>query len=300
MELDVIINYFRILFAAYFILTIAACGSELESTQENITDDPVPPAGSSSVLYTYSFDSAADQDNPEGPDGSAELYATKGKTTTTYNASGAWDNNSFLRVQLLDNAEQNDAGLFIFLDQLNLTGQMNIGWIARFGSSFINLTETNKMIMFRVGDGTGAVHNESPQMIVTPAHNPTGYHVPQITTNPANGGRQDEFGRNYPSDFFENYTFRFEEYANEWVYYEIQNDPITATVTLSIFTRDGAIASIDLASTASATGMTRELFAFRFIGYLWPVSGTDANAYADIADMYVNDSYIGPPQGFVN
>ena len=59
---------------------LVACGSdEAGSVQENVTDDPVPPVASSCVLYTYSFDSAVDHANPEGPGGSAELYATKVK-----------------------------------------------------------------------------------------------------------------------------------------------------------------------------------------------------------------------------
>lgn len=301
------IDIFRILATVAFSLALIACDSddpkpvsEPENTNNGVTEDLPSPTATSTALYAYSFNSTADQANPQGPGGSAEIYASKATTTTTYNSTGAWDGGAFLRVLLNDTAVENDAGLFIRLDQLDLTGQMNVGWVARFGSNFINLTETNKMIMFRVGDGTSVVHNESPQMIISQAHNPTAYHVPQISTNPANGGRQDEFGRDYPGDFTDNHTFRFEDHTNEWLYYEIQNNPDSATVTLTIFNRTGTIASIDLCSTISATQMSRELYAFRFIGYLWPVTGSDANSYADIADIYVHDSYIGPPQGFVN
>lgn len=286
-----------------FVLLLPACGGDSVpgGAGETETETETTETGQNTVsLYSYTFDSAADQADPEGSGGSAEIYASRGKTTTTYHAGGAWDGGSFLRVQLVDNGMENDAGLFIWLDHLDITGQMNIGWIARFGDSFIELTETNKMVMFRVGDGTNVVHNESPQMIVSTAHTPTAYHVPQISTNPANGGRQDEFGRTYPTDHSDNHSFRFEDHTDEWLYYEIQNDTVSATVTLTIYDRTGAIASVDLCSTASDTQASRELYAFRFAAYLWPVTGTDVNSYADISDIYVNDAYIGPPPGFVN
>lgn len=265
------------------------------------------------VLYSYSFDSADDLIDPESGGGSASLYASNFHTTTTSSPTNAWNGYSFLRVQLRNTDsfgeldDQNDAGIFIPLGHLDITGSMSVGWIARFGSTFFNAfvqngideNAANKITMFRVGDGSAVVHEESPQMIISPAHNPVRYHVPQISTSPNNLGRLDEFERDYPIDFSDNHTFRFEEYSDEWVYYEITNIPSQGTVALSVFTQDGNISSIPLASTISATLSSRELYAFRFIAYLHEISGADSDSYADISDIYVGDGFMGPPAGFV-
>lgn len=290
-------------------LTLCSCTGSIDEPQFKTDISTF----SGDILYAYSFDSTADLTDPESGNGSASLYSSNIHTTTTSFPANAWDGYSFLRIQLRDTDstggpdDQNDAGIFIRLDHLDITGSMSVGWIARFGSTFFDAfvhsgrdeNSANKITMLRVGNGSTVVHGESPQMIISPAHNPVRYHVPQISTTPSNVGRKDEFERGFPIDYGDNHTFQFEEYSDEWVYYEITNIPSQGTVGLSVFTRDGNISSIPLASTISATLSTRKLYAFRFISYLHEISDADSNSYADISDIYVGDGFMGPPAGFV-
>lgn len=267
-------------------------------------------------VWSYSMNSAADQANPEGANGSAELFA--GRHTTTVHSSSlagpptSWDGGDFLRVTINDGVED-EGGPLWDVNSYNLNAAYSVGFVIRAGSDVLSLMNQggiDKWIMIRVGDGTSEVHNDSPLITLSAINgsSPTSY-APMIDPQPNGTGREGELGGVFPNLPYDytgpdtDFTFHFDDYAGQWLYLELTHawsaQPQSDGLMLSVYTRDGTIASQNLIVADSYSSVGNEPMVIRFMSTIKAITGATANTYWDISDVYLADAFMGPPTGFV-
>jgi len=267
-----------------------------------ILASPAAAAAESDALWSYSFDSAADQADPEGTGGSFETYAGR-NLDATYHSTGSWDGGSFVRGTYQSSiTTQDDSGIFLDVSSLNLYGKNSIGWIVRHGTTWLEHCDgTPKMYLERIyedGDpevkhGEGSVIYEEPACTAGPS-----YYVPCIGANPGDSGH-DEYDRLFPTDYCD-HTFDYSDLDPDWYYEEVTHD-YGGNITFSIFSRDGLVSKKDfvtLSSLVTNTSITK-VNDLRYLAFTQPDGSQDSNSYIDVADVYANDVYMGPPPGFV-
>lgn len=90
-------------------------------------------------------------------------------------------------------------------------------------------------------------------------------------------------------------TFSISEHEDEWIYLEIRADRPNSVASTSIYTRDGNLSGV----LGSMTADYQTPFVSVGIGYFFNgIHARDPDNYIDIADIFISNRSIGPPDGF--
>jgi pectate lyase len=185
------------------------------------------------------------------------------------------------------------------------------------GNRGMSIFETSQPTMWMWNQGTYYDPDHAEWDYEQVCHNHVGYDVLQAHTasavtepgtpggasywqqnlaNPCTGG---DFSWGYCEDNSCSYDFdnyRSSDHENEWVYVEIMADGTNSVASTSIYTRDGVVGGEIGSRVANYGGQ----FLSVGVGYFFNgIHTSDPNNYIDIADIYISDSPIGPPFGFV-
>lgn len=243
--------------------------------------------------------------SPMGPGGPAEFAQ---EMVVTYRNDSTWEGAgaSYLRCLINAGFTAEAAGCLWFNIYSALAGMDRtdhyVGFIVRYGSNwFPTFTAQHKEMVPYVSSDSGASHNHG----VTPMHAPidtlplgtkTGA---QLSSAPNSSNWTTESGLvTHPADS-DPLVWDALPRVGEWIYFELHHD-CGNVATISVYTRDGVIAARDLITVPSLAAATDELRDFTYLlNYGFFDGNQDANSYTDISDFYVNDSFMGPPPGFV-
>jgi len=262
------------------------------------------PANATPV-FSYSYDSAANQIDPDGAGGDSEFGGSG--TDDTYVTTGTWDaaNPQFINSTLVASTVASlDMGTLLVQDTeaLLLADSRNwsVGCAIRIGTEFINGIRDAEQKFFMVemsNDASNATNR--PVFFINRAAD--GQHFIRLA-NDANGtGPISENGTANSGYIPSGYTLIFspEDYYGQWLYFELTH-VYGGNITLHVYSQDGTIALQDYLSTPSISAVDDAYHVFRMPAYGFVDTGADiTNAHVHTSYMQIGDSFMGPPTGFV-
>lgn len=256
--------------------------------------------------------------------------ATGTGASVTRQTGGAFDSTDCLRI-VPPSVEQEYSCILRFLDFTNGTknvAQVNVGWCARYGSTYWTHGHNDKicgvLASQTVGGDADATQSRAAVFDTTWDRETSDFRrVFSITArtvaeyfNPAQGGYWNE----HPSTDLLMFLSSTINHANdppqvgtEWLYFEQEVDyrqnrgNANGRNRLDVWARDGYIGYLEIPLTNDPTWDFSWQYArsLEFIGGYWNQAGTpDANNYIDVSHVIVannraKDARIGPPPGFL-
>jgi len=280
----------------------------------NTANIPEPIA----ALYHYGFDSAQDQADPEGGTGSAgsaTVYGangTAGPTLTTYVPTGSWDGGNYLHTNFIANQlGERDAGLFVDLIANGTTALLadqrnwSVGMVFSMGSEFYDAWTTQQKVFLVQSSSDGGLSSGGRPMMQMHPSTTQGTQLNLYLYGDAGGfPGMGEAGIDGNLDVIpvpdaQNTVIDLNDYIGQWIYLEMTH-VYNGSVSLSVYTRDGLVAAQNFLVVDSANGVADVLYAFNNVSYFNVTTPADVtNMWMRTADLYVNDTFMGPPAGFV-
>ncbi|MCG7868483.1 MAG: hypothetical protein JAY67_22500 [Candidatus Thiodiazotropha taylori] len=203
-------------------------------------------------------------------------------------ANGGWQGGGAAKIFPITTEQgYNGLGSFYGLD----TEQLNVRWLIRFGpdfnSSLGSAGQTKTIIFNRFG------YRERPMII--------GRQVGEWRTWGACDNTVCRYeGGDYWPDGTDSFRIGDPPFSreNEWISMEFSANSRTGVIRLYIYTQDGELSGLYVQQTMANTGGT-----FNYIDgighYFNDATVASAGNYFMIDEVVIDDSYIGPPDGFV-
>lgn len=240
--------------------------------------------------YQNNFTSSSEFSAATGTWGSNEAQ------TWYHDQSGGYgDNGSCVRSQIHTNGGNVQGGLGEFHwasedDEANHTSRTNVGFLFWPGSGYTQAMRSGGQKVLLFLDGEGA----RPKLFQREYYSDFTAFAP---CQNAGGNCTFMAGGDNPTPAD---TFHIEDYEEQWVWIEfeiIQN----TSIKLYIYTQDGAFNGLYINNTAHGARATSQyalqhLFAYFTSG---AVSGA-SSAYFKVDNLNIAESFIGPPNGFIN
>lgn len=241
-----------------------------------------------SLPYTLTFDTNAYASN-------MLHVSTNIGATHTYEASGGWRGGAAKFTPPTDNEGYSGLGQFHGLNTLGapLT-QLNVRFLVYHGASLPTRAPHVKLLITNRENNFGEAQR------------------PMIISAGSSRGRLYLPCHNIACDLTtrEQQAFYVDDHLEEWVSMELEVKLVEEEINLYIYTADGRVAGLVATNNFMDPNDHRPLTDNPFsyidgLGYYWgppnEVSslGFDENTYIKFDELVIDDSYIGPPAGFV-